>query len=209
MWHTKPACRARRYSARSTIEARSATKRRRTSERSLPARATGPAASLAASLRRTPSPLAWSSPISRNPSLLTLRGAEDIARKSGGSLLLFLSTEDPEHGPEVLTTLEETRFDRILMCSPRMEAEPDATLVAHNWAVVLLNLQLPASSPRTVLVDDVTATISAVRHLVPAGRRLISFLAGPTKQLLRSHRQPVPRSMLCSATTTWSQSARS
>jgi LacI family transcriptional regulator len=116
----------------------------------------------------------------RNPFFTDLaRGAEDEAARSGLSVILGNTDEQPgrEHG--YLDLFEEQRVRGVLI-SPYGDVEPRLhRLRERGIGAVLVDRASGDLAFSSVAVDDVAGGRIAVDHLLATGRRRIAFVGGP------------------------------
>jgi len=115
----------------------------------------------------------------RNPFYTDLaRGAEDAAGRSGLSVILGNSDDDPSREAAYLDLFEEQRVHGVLI-SPHGDIAPRlAALQQRGIPSVVVDGRAEGFS--SVAVDDVAGGRMAVEHLLQQGRRRIAFLGGPS-----------------------------
>jgi LacI family transcriptional regulator len=104
------------------------------------------------------------------------RGVEDEASKSGLSVILCNSDEQPEKETRYLELLEEHRVQGILI-TPSVAAGADESLTRlqqRGTPVVLLDSRSASGRQCSVAVDDVLGGDMAVSHLLELGHRRIA-----------------------------------
>ena len=111
------------------------------------------------------------------------RGVEDEASKSGLSVILCNSDEQPEKETRYLELLEEHRVQGILI-TPSVAAGADerlAWLQQRGTPVVLLDSRSASGKQCSVAVDDVLGGDMAVSHLLELGHRRVACVGGPLR----------------------------
>jgi LacI family transcriptional regulator len=116
-----------------------------------------------------------------NPFFSSLaRAAEDRATESDSTVLLGDSCHDTDREGRYLDVFEQQRVKGLLI-SPIGEIQSRLQqLRKHGVPVVLLDRVDPSGLVSSVSVDDVEGGYMAVRHLLDAGRRQISFVGAST-----------------------------
>jgi LacI family transcriptional regulator len=107
------------------------------------------------------------------------RGAEDVARTAGYSLLLCNTNEDPAREADALRTLNSEMVDGIVLCGSRLSPGDVGALLAGSPPAVLVNRNYTGIGVGCVRADDAGGAMTQVRHLLNSGRRKIGFLSGP------------------------------
>lgn len=107
-----------------------------------------------------------------------LRGVEDEARRNDFSVILCNSEEDPFQEGRLLNTLLSRRVDGILLASSA------SSLAQHRWLLqhtplVCFDRHPGGIAVGQVLVDNVSATYKATRHLIELGHTRIGIITGP------------------------------
>jgi LacI family transcriptional regulator len=111
------------------------------------------------------------------------RGVEDEASKSGLSVILCNSDEQPAKENRYLELLEEHRVQGILI-TPSVAAGADehlARLQQRGTPVVLLDSRSASGKQCSVAVDDVLGGDMAVSHLLELGHRRVACVGGPLR----------------------------
>ena len=142
-----------------------------------------------------------------------VRGIEDVAQRSGFSLILSLSYNDPELEMAAIETFQRRRVDGILVAAPKISAQYESRLARVNVPTVLINQQaetpfddvrlaktLALRAPLySVSVDDYDGARQAVRHLLDLGHRRIGYLGAFNRPLSNRRRLDGYRDALAQA----------
>lgn len=107
-----------------------------------------------------------------------LQGAEDVAWAHGYGVLLSNTNERPTREEAVLSQIEETTADGLIVCASRLADDVLLPLIAKRRAVVLINREGQdrfASVVRSRYGFGYRA-VRAARYLVGLGRRRIGYL---------------------------------
>ncbi len=106
-----------------------------------------------------------------------MRGVEDGARRSGYSVIFCNSSEDPELERHHLAMLFSRRVDGVLLAPTDSHAAQDR-LTRRRFPLVFFD-RLPADfTGAAVVVDNLTASRDAIRHLIGLGHKRIAIVAG-------------------------------
>ena len=103
-------------------------------------------------------------------------GIEDLAEKHGYSVFLANSNAEPEREIHVVRSFEERRVDGIIVTSSRVGVLYAPLMERMQVPVVLLNNQHPSQFVHSVLIDNMEASLQAVRHHIGLGHRRIAYL---------------------------------
>lgn len=126
-----------------------------------------------------------------NPLLAHIaRGAETVLRRSGYSMLLTNSENDPELDAQHIGLLEQRRADGLLL-SLAAEDHPAtlATLARVESPIVLIDRELPPTvAASRVLSDHRSGMRLAVDHLLDLGHRDIGLILGQQIRATRERR---------------------
>jgi LacI family transcriptional regulator, galactose operon repressor len=108
-----------------------------------------------------------------------LAGAEQEARRQGFGVII--SSIEPEgSGTEyALPAMMERRVDGILLAAPHMEEEAALEQVLDRALPTVSLHPVPGGGIATVGSDDEQIGLTATRHLLALGRRVIGSLTGP------------------------------
>lgn len=108
-----------------------------------------------------------------------VRGAEDVLDRSGFSLLLSSTDNDPARARRQVTAMLESQVDGMLLAMARREDSLVEELRAAGTPLVLVNRTVERGGITAVVPDDDNGELQAVEHLYALGHRRIGFLAGP------------------------------
>jgi LacI family transcriptional regulator len=115
----------------------------------------------------------------RNPFFaFVARGAQDVAKEHGYTVVLCNSDEQLLSETECLKALRTRQVDGVLLASAGVADEYLSRLVGAGFPVVLVDRDLPALKVPAVLLDNEGAAHGAVRHLIAFGHRRIAMLTG-------------------------------
>jgi len=103
-------------------------------------------------------------------------GIEDLANDHGYSVFLANSNADPAREIKVVQSFQERRVDGILVAASRVGALYLPLLSQLRVPIVLINNQHPGEFVHSVVIDNVSASILAVQHLVQLGHRRIAYI---------------------------------
>jgi LacI family transcriptional regulator len=107
------------------------------------------------------------------------RGVEDEASKSGLSVILCNSDDQPAKQARYLDLLEEHRVQGVLLTPVGPSDEPLAQLQQRGTPVVLVDSRASGGGQCSVSVDDVLGGDLAVSHLLAAGHSKVTYVCGP------------------------------
>jgi LacI family transcriptional regulator len=107
------------------------------------------------------------------------RGVEDAANAAGLAVILCNTDEKISKEDSYLELLEEQRVRGILITPADTISSRLAGLRRRGTPVVLLDRRASRRDQCSVSVDDRLGGALAVRHLIDAGHRRISFVGGP------------------------------
>ena len=103
-------------------------------------------------------------------------GIEETANNHGYSVILANSNADPEREVKVVHSFHERRVDGILITSSRVGALYLPLLRELKVPIVLINNQHPGEFVHSVMIDNVTASRDATRHLTRLGHKRIAYI---------------------------------
>ena len=103
-------------------------------------------------------------------------GIEEKANQHGYSVVLANSNADPEREVSVAHSFHERRVDGILVTASRVGALYLPLLAEMQVPIVLINNQHPDEFVHSVMIDNVTASCKAVRHLIQLGHERIAYV---------------------------------
>jgi LacI family transcriptional regulator len=107
------------------------------------------------------------------------RGVEDEANKSGLSVILCNSDDQPDKQARYLDLLEEHRVQGVLITPVGTAGESLAQLQRRGTPVVLVDSRAAAGGQCSVSVDDVLGGDLAVTHLLAGGHTKLAYACGP------------------------------
>jgi DNA-binding LacI/PurR family transcriptional regulator len=103
-------------------------------------------------------------------------GIEEMANDHGYSVFLANSNADPSREVRVVQTFQQRRVDGILVAASRVGALYIPLLGQLKVPIVLINNQHPEEFVHSVVIDNVTASLEAVRHLIQLGHQRIAYI---------------------------------
>jgi DNA-binding LacI/PurR family transcriptional regulator len=103
-------------------------------------------------------------------------GIEEAANEHGYSVFLANSNAQPARELNVVRSFQERRVDGILVAASRVGALYSPYLSKLKVPIVLINNQHPGPFVHAVLIDNVSASLQAVRHLIEIGHRRIAYM---------------------------------
>ena len=103
-------------------------------------------------------------------------GIEDVANDHGYSVFLANSNADPAREIKVVQSFHQRRVDGILVAASRVGALYVPLLSQLKVPIVLINNQHPDEFVHSVIIDNVTASIKAVQHLIQLGHQRIAYM---------------------------------
>jgi LacI family transcriptional regulator len=106
-----------------------------------------------------------------------IRGVEAVAQKTGYSVLLCDSSENPQNEEKHLNTLSSRRVDGILLACCANSTAP-ATAIRRQFPIVFVDRIPPEVVPYTVSSDNTLAGYTASQHLIGLGHERIAMLVG-------------------------------
>ena len=116
------------------------------------------------------------------------RGVEDAASKSGVSMVLCNSDDDPAKEARYLGLLAEQRVQGVLIVPAGAKATRFG-LSDRGIPMVLLDRRATGSAVCSVSVDDVGGGFMAMSHLLEQGHRRVAFVGGGgTRQVVERYR---------------------
>lgn len=109
-----------------------------------------------------------------------LQGAENVMWEHDYSVLLANTDETPSREEAVLSQLEDSTIDGLIICSSRLPDQKLLSLIKPHQAVVSVNRQLPQPIGSVVSNRDMPPgrqrAKRAAQHLIRSGRRRIGYL---------------------------------
>lgn len=120
-----------------------------------------------------------------------ISGVEDIAYKSGFSVLICQSNEDYDKEVNVVHTLLSKRVDGVLASVSKTTNRFDHFFDLKKSNIPLVFYDRVCNIPNTdrVIVDDYTGSYKAVKHLIDAGCKRIAHLATSQELLIGRNRK--------------------
>ena len=107
-------------------------------------------------------------------------GIEQAANDHGYSVFLANSNADPERERKMVQTFAEQRVDGIVVTSSRVGAEYLPLLAEMMVPMVLVNDQYPDEFVHSVMIDNVSGSRAAAKHLIELGHRRIAYIGDRT-----------------------------
>ena len=107
-----------------------------------------------------------------------LRGIEAKASLYGYQLLLCSTDEDPSIEHAKIHSLFSAWIDGLILLSSRMTDEQLTDICTRTRPVVLINRAFTHPNAGNVVINDVSATYTAVMHLINQGHKKIAFILG-------------------------------
>jgi DNA-binding LacI/PurR family transcriptional regulator len=120
-----------------------------------------------------------------------ISGVEDVAYKSGFSVLICQSNEDYDKEVNVIHTLISKRVDGVLASVSKTTNKFEHFFDLKKSNIPLVFYDRVCNIPNTdrVIVDDYTGSYKAVKHLIDAGCRRIAHLATSQELLIGRNRK--------------------
>lgn len=106
-----------------------------------------------------------------------VRGAEDELARTGRTLIMMNTDDDPERENKAIEQLIERQVDALILASWRLASEAQRT--ASDTPCVLVNREAGSTAIPSVVPDDRRGVRLAVRHLAELGHSRIVHVAGP------------------------------
>jgi DNA-binding LacI/PurR family transcriptional regulator len=103
-------------------------------------------------------------------------GIEEVANDHGYSVFLANSNADPAREIRVAQSFQQRRVDGILVAASRVGALYIPLLGQLKVPIVLINNQHPDEFVQSVVIDNVTASLEAVQHLIQLGHQRIAYI---------------------------------
>ena len=137
------------------------------------------------------------------------RGAEDVARRHGYSLVLSNTDENPEREAASLGVMTAERAAGIIIATTNENEPAIRRSLDMGMAVVAVDRHITGIPTDSVVVDNESAAHAAVTHLVRLGHRRIAIVGGPrdadtARERLRGYeramqdaRLPIPEELVC------------
>jgi LacI family transcriptional regulator len=116
----------------------------------------------------------------QNPFFTTLvRGVEDVAQRSGYSVILCNSDENPEKERHYIEVLCAEQVAGAIVVPTRERQDAMQLFRDHQIPVVAVDRRVRARDIDAVLVDNVRGAREAIAHLIGNGYRRIGLITGP------------------------------
>jgi DNA-binding LacI/PurR family transcriptional regulator len=103
-------------------------------------------------------------------------GVEEVANQYGYSVFLANSNAVPEREVKVVQCFHERRVDGIVVTASRVGALYIPMLARMKVPIVLIDNQHPSEFIHSVMINNVTASRQATRHLIELGHRRIAYI---------------------------------
>jgi LacI family transcriptional regulator, kdg operon repressor len=115
-----------------------------------------------------------------NPySTAVLRGAEDICKKKGYSMMVCNTDNDPAKEREYIFMLQSHRIDGLLINTTGHNNEFLREVANDRTPVVLIDRKVPELGFDTIGLDNEQATREAMQFILDQGYRRIAFISEP------------------------------
>jgi DNA-binding LacI/PurR family transcriptional regulator len=120
-----------------------------------------------------------------------ISGIEEIAYKSGFTVIICQSNEDYEKERNIIHTLMSSRVDGILVSVSKTTSNFDhfLELQKSNIPIVFYDRVLNIPNSDRVIVDDFSGAYKAVEHLIRMGCRRIAHLATSQELMIGRNRK--------------------
>lgn len=114
----------------------------------------------------------------RNPVFADMiKGMEDVAYRSGYSLLIGNTDNSPEREGRYLNDFLSRKADGIILVTPRVE-ESRILALREMMPVVLINDPRRLAEVPVIGIDDYAAMREMTRHMLQLGHRRFAFIGG-------------------------------
>ncbi|MBA4493185.1 LacI family DNA-binding transcriptional regulator [Paenactinomyces guangxiensis] len=115
-----------------------------------------------------------------NPfSTAILRGAEDVCKQRGYSIMVCNTDNDPAKEREYIFMLQSRRIDGLLINTTGRNNQFLRQLAEEHTAIVLVDRKVPELGLDTVGVDNELSTKEAIRFMINRGYEQIAFFTEP------------------------------
>jgi LacI family transcriptional regulator len=131
---------------------------------------------------RTQSTKTWALviPDIQNPYFNTIvRGAEDVARAAGYTIMLANTDEDPKREADYFEVFADSQVAGVLLIAASEQDTPVGYLLDRQIPVVALDRLPPDERVDTVIVDNVLGARLSTERLIAVGCRRIACITGP------------------------------
>ena len=108
-----------------------------------------------------------------------IKGVEDIAQRSGYSVLLCNSDENPQREHQNLDVLYDERVAGLIIVPTREQLRDLERFLERNIPIVAVDRRIKGKHIDAVLVDNIRGAQEAVAHLIANGYRRIGAITGP------------------------------
>jgi LacI family transcriptional regulator len=107
------------------------------------------------------------------------KSLSDVLKKSGYSLIVSTSNEDPELEDQEINHLLARRLDALIIASCSSKIDAFFQIEKSNTPYVLIDRSLPGLSANFVGVDDESVGMLATKHLIEVGCERIVYIRVP------------------------------
>lgn len=123
-----------------------------------------------------------------NPFYLEVfKGAEYAARAAGYSVLMGNSEDNPDRETEYFDMLRNGHADGMILLTGRVPERVRESEYTHDKVVVALEMVEGSKIPQ-ILIDNNSAAITAVNHLISLGHKNIAHVTGPIPEKMSALR---------------------
>ncbi|MCB1754071.1 MAG: LacI family DNA-binding transcriptional regulator [Gammaproteobacteria bacterium] len=136
-----------------------------------------------------------------NPFYLeVLKGVEAVARKSGYSVLMGNTEDDPAREAEYFNMLSDGHADGMVLMTGKLPASSMAGFAYPEKLPIVVALEVIENSgfPH-VQIDNISAARKAVQHLIELGHKRIAHISGPLSAVMSVHRREGYRQAMAAA----------
>ena len=109
---------------------------------------------------------------------LLVRGVEDVASKSGYSVVLCNTDENPAKEQNYLTALYERNVDGLIICASPGNDGYIKKIARSGMPVVLVYRNIPGLHAPRITSDDQDSSSAAINYLIDLGHRDIALIRG-------------------------------
>lgn len=119
-----------------------------------------------------------------------LKGIENVTRQRDYNLLIMQSNESYDREVECMELLVANNVEGILASVSRKTRDFDhfRKVMEMQIPLVFYDRVVPDLMADTVMLDDITASYNAVKHLISSGRRRIAICTGNLNLLISQNR---------------------
>lgn len=122
-------------------------------------------------------------------------GIAGAIRRSGYSLLICTSQEDPEQERVQIEQLVARQVDALLLASAEVDARRMDYLREFKIPVILVDRRYAGLDTHFVGIDDEAAGLLATEHLIERGCRRIAHITGPERNTVLGRRAGYRRAL--------------